>query len=44
MAYGGGVDTTVVDDPAAHRFELQVDGKPAGFAAYLDSFEGEGAH
>jgi len=28
------VDTRVVDDAAAHRFELFVDGKPAGFAAY----------
>jgi predicted GNAT family acetyltransferase len=28
------VDTTVLDNPAEHRFELLVDGKPAGFAAY----------
>jgi predicted GNAT family acetyltransferase len=28
------VDTTVVDNPAEHRFEIRVDGKLAGFAAY----------
>jgi predicted GNAT family acetyltransferase len=28
------METTVVDNPAAHRFEITVDGKVAGFAAY----------
>jgi uncharacterized protein len=28
------VDTTVVDNPAEHRFEIRADGALAGFAAY----------
>ena len=28
------METLVVDKPAAHRFELQVDGAPAGLVAY----------
>jgi predicted GNAT family acetyltransferase len=35
------VDTTVVDSPAEHRFELRANGKLAGFAAYR---AGERAH
>jgi predicted GNAT family acetyltransferase len=30
----GPVETTVTDNPGAHRFEITVDGKVAGFAAY----------
>ena len=33
-AYRGGVDSTVVDNPAEHRFEIRVDGRLAGYAAY----------
>ena len=29
-----GMDTNVVDRPEAHRYEIIVDGVPAGFAAY----------
>ncbi len=29
-----GMDTKVVDRPEAHRYEIIVDGAPAGFAAY----------
>jgi predicted GNAT family acetyltransferase len=28
------VDIAVVDNPAAHRFEIHVDGQVAGFARY----------
>jgi predicted GNAT family acetyltransferase len=28
------METTVADNPTAHRFEITVDGKVAGFAAY----------
>jgi len=29
------MDITVADHPKAHRFEITVDGKVAGFAAYM---------
>ena len=28
------METTVADNPTAHRFEITVDGTVAGFAAY----------
>ena len=28
------MDTAVVDNPAAHRFEIRVDGQVAGFVRY----------
>lgn len=41
----GGVQTTtstVRDNPLEHRYEILVDGRVAGFAAYVDRPGGEG--
>jgi predicted GNAT family acetyltransferase len=35
-------DPTVHDVPQEHRYEIQVGGHPAGFAAYVDRPGGEG--
>ena len=37
-----GPQPTVRDVPEQHRYEISVDGRPAGFAAYVDRPGGEG--